>query len=280
MREPLITVLLPICNESPDIVSKAICSIINQTYRNIEVFIFDDSTNESTRNMIDRIASKDLRVRVFREMGGIGYIKSLNRGLDMAKGDYIARMDGDDISHPERFRSEVDYLEAHDDVGVVGGQIIIIDEVGKVTAYRNYPLKGAALWFYSTIRSPIAHSTAMMRKDIFEKGLRYRDGAEDLDLWLRVMKSGYKVHNVPKYVLKFRVQDNFGEKRTAHGRRLVTKARVEDFDVKKPLFSILSVLFGVIQGYMPMSLLRRIYMIENGRKKKDLTRDTDRSIST
>lgn len=266
MKEPLVTVLLPTFNEPPVIVSKAILSITNQTYKNIEVFVFDDSTNEETKQAIDKIAAKDSRVRIFRESRGIGYIKALNIGLNLAEGKYIARMDGDDISYPERFRIQVNYLEAHNDVGVAGGQIAIIDEEGNVTAHRNYPTDGFALWLYSTIRSSIAHPTAMMRKAIFDNGLRYREGAEDLDMWLRIMNLGYKINNVPEYVLRFRVQDNFGEKRTMHGRKLITKARIEDFDVHRPIFSFLSVFFGIVQGYMPMSLLRKIYNLENGRK--------------
>lgn len=265
MREPLVTVLLPTFNETSHIVSKAIDSITHQSYRNIEIFIFDDSTNEDTKEAIDARALGDSRITVFREVGGIGYIESLNRGIDQANGKYIARMDGDDISNSERFRIQVDYLENHQNVGVVGGQLAIIDEKGNTTAYRHYPCEGLKLWFYSTIRSSIAHPTAMMRKEIFEKGLRYRAGAEDLDMWLRVMNLGYKVNNVPEYVLKFRVQDNFGEKRTGNGRKLVTKARIENFDIHRPVFSFLSVFFGIVQGYMPMSLLRKMYKIENGR---------------
>lgn len=266
MNEPLVTVLLPTYNESPKMISKAIRSITHQTYKNLEVFIFDDSTEEDTKNAIDKIAMKDSRVSVFREVGGIGYINSLNMGLDKAKGKYIARMDGDDISNSKRFQIQVDYLEAHPDVSVVGGQLIIINEEDEVTSFRKYPKDGFGLWLYSTIRSSIAHPTAMMRRKIFDDGLRYRQGAEDLDMWLRVMNAGYKINNVPEYVLKFRVLDNFGEKRTLNGRKLITKARIENFDAHRVIFSVLSVFFGVIQGYMPMALLRKIYKIENGRR--------------
>lgn len=262
--KPLITVLLPTHNESPEIVEKAIKSILKQTYGNFELFVFDDSTDKGTIHAIN-VLSSDGRMSIFRKKGGIGYIKSLNMGIRRAKGKYIARMDGDDISFPDRFQIQVDYLENHRDVGVVGGQLEIIDENDKVTSYRHYPVSGIRLWLYSTIRSPIAHPTAMMRREIFDKDIHYKDGAEDLDLWLQIMNKGYKINNVPDTVLKFRVQDNFGEKRTEKGRLAITKARIVNFSWHRLVFSVLSIFWGTIQGYMPMSLLRAIYNKENGR---------------
>ena len=98
-------------NEPPQIISKAIESIINQTYTAWELLIFDDSDRADTRQAIDAY-TVDTRLRVYREKQRIGFVPALNQGLEKAAGKYIARMDGDDISLPERFEKEVTFLSA------------------------------------------------------------------------------------------------------------------------------------------------------------------------
>lgn len=137
-NKPLVSVVMTSFNEKKEIIDKAILSILNQTYENFELLIFDDSTNVETKDAID-FYRHDPRVRVFRFSERLGFVKSLNRGLQEAKGDYIARMDGDDISLPIRFEKEVEYLEKNKDVSVIGGQINIINEYGVTISFRKYP---------------------------------------------------------------------------------------------------------------------------------------------
>ena len=123
---PLVSVVMATFNESPAMISNAINSIVQQTYTNWELHILDDSTNEETIKAIDSFAI-DKRILVHRFPKRAGFINSLNIGLEVSTGKYIARMDGDDFSLPDRFEKEDAYLEQHPEVMVVGGKMNIMD---------------------------------------------------------------------------------------------------------------------------------------------------------
>ena len=140
-NRPLITVIMAAYNEKEEMVRTAIESILNQTYRNFEFLIFDDSTIESTKKAIDSYCS-DSRVVIYRKKKREGFVRSLNHGLEIAKGKYIARMDADDIAIRDRFEKQVSYLEHHPKTDVLGGQIVIIDESGKKNWNTTISSKG------------------------------------------------------------------------------------------------------------------------------------------
>ena len=265
---PLVSVVIPFFNESPIFVEEAINSILNQSYQNIEVHIFDDSTKEDTRNAINSFTS-DPRVALHRYPERVGFIKSLNLGLEASTGKYIARMDGDDFSHPDRFEKQVAYLESHPEVMVVGGQMNIMDEKGQITSARVYPTDGMKFFLFSCVRNPLAHPTVMMRREVVDKGYRYEDTlrmSEDLDLWLRLMNDGYKLANIPDTVLNYRVLDNFLEKRTSDLQREVMKeVRDKNFDKRHLLHSILSCICGWLFTHVPRKVIDRAYNNENKR---------------
>ena len=255
-------------NETPEMISKAITSIIQQSYQNWELHILDDSTNEETKAAIDLFASDD-RVIIHRQNERLGFIKSLNRGLELSKGSYIARMDGDDYSHPRRFEKEVYFLESHHDVYVVGGQMNIMDENGVITSSRNYPTGGIKLFVFSCIRNPLAHPTIMMRREVVDKGFKYDDTlkmSEDLDLWLRLLNNGYKIANIPEIVLDYRVMDNFLEKRSSNlQREVMAQVRHKNFDKRHFVHSVLSDGFGWLFTHVPRGIIDKAYNRENKR---------------
>lgn len=266
--KPLVSVVMPAFNEAPEMISGAVESILNQTYPDIELHIFDDSTKEETRAAIDRYAS-DLRVIVHRAEERVGFIKSLNRGLDTAKGQYIARMDGDDWSFPDRFEKEVSFLEDHPDVAVVGGQMNIMDENGTVTSSRSYPTGGLKFKLFSCIRNPLAHPTVMIRREVVDKGYRYDESlkmSEDLDLWLRLMNDGYKLANIPDTVLNYRVMGNFLEKRSSDVQReVMAQVRRKNFDKRHVFRSCISCMAGWLFTHVPRGAIDKAYNKENKR---------------
>ena len=172
MEGELISVVMATYNEPPEIVEASIRSILGQTYQNFALLIYDDSSDKRTRERIDSFLG-DTRVRVIRHDIRSGFVRSLNMGLHDARGTYIARMDGDDIALPERFEKEVSFLRAHRDICVVGGQIEIIDENGRVTSSRSYPAGGIRLAVFSAIRNPLAHPAVMMRREVIDRGFVY-----------------------------------------------------------------------------------------------------------
>lgn len=265
---PMISVIMPTFNESPEMISDAIRSILSQTYSSIELHIFDDSTSDETKAAIDAFHS-DSRLNVHRFAERIGFIKSLNLGLEAAKGQYIARMDGDDFSHLDRFEKEVAYLESHPDVMVVGGQMNIMDENGQITSSRLYPTNGFKLSLFSCARNPLAHPTVMMRREIVDKGYRYDESlrmSEDLDFWLRLMNDGYRIANLPDTVLDYRVMGNFLEKRSSDVQReVMAQVRRKNFDRRRLGHSILSVLSGWLFTHVPRGAIDKAYQNENKR---------------
>lgn len=221
-EKQLVSVVMATFNEPVEMIEGAIGSILNQTYQNIELLIFDDSTKPDTIASIDKIALSDARVSVHRFSERKGFVESLNEGLKLAKGEYIARMDGDDFSLPERIKKEVDFLLDNPSIAVVGGQMDIMNESGKVISHRSYPKGGVSLWLFSCIRNPLAHPTIMMRRELVDRGYRYNEKlkmSEDLDFWLRLLNDDYKVANLEDTVLRFRVQDNFTDKRVSEIQR-------------------------------------------------------------
>ncbi len=210
-EKQLVSVVMATFNEPVEMIEGAIGSILNQTYQNIELLIFDDSTKPDTIASIDKIALSDARVSVHRFSERKGFVESLNEGLKLAKGEYIARMDGDDFSLPERIKKEVDFLLDNPSIAVVGGQMDIMNESGKVISHRSYPKGGVSLWLFSCIRNPLAHPTIMMRRELVDRGYRYNEKlkmSEDLDFWLRLLNDDYKVANLEDTVRSYDHNEN------------------------------------------------------------------------
>lgn len=266
VNEPLVSIIMATFNESAEMITLSISSILKQTYRNLELLIFDDSTNTETIKTIEQLA-KDTRVKVFRSEKRVGFVPSLNKGLETAAGKYIARMDGDDISFPTRIEKEVDFLESHKDVYVVGGQINIIDENGTVKSSRRYPQDGVRLYLFSAVRNPLAHPTVMMRRELVDKGFRYDEKlkmSEDLDLWLRVLNQSYKIANIPETVLNYRVASNFIEKRSNRTQvEYMANVRRKNFDRKHLLHSCVSATSAWLFMNVPVGAIKKLYRNEN-----------------
>lgn len=265
---PTISVIMATFNEPPEIVSQSIESILSQSFSDFELLIFDDSTNRATVSAIDSFAYDD-RVKVYRSENRVGFVPSLNKGLELAHGKYIARMDGDDISLPNRFESEVRFLNANSSIAIVGGNINIINKDNITISHRKYPSCGLRLWLHSCVRSPLAHPTVMMRREIVDAGFRYDESlerSEDLDLWLRLMNKGYKVANLPNTILNYRVLDNFEDKRSSDIQRKYTfKVRKKNFSWRRPFFSLCSLVGGWLFAYLPMDFIKSLYSKENNR---------------
>ncbi|MBR4761404.1 MAG: glycosyltransferase [Clostridia bacterium] len=264
--EPLVSVVMATYNEPPDIVGEAIESILGQTYKNLELIIVDDSTKVDTLEKIKSYLG-DERVVYHHAEKKLGFVPALNVGLSLSKGEYIARMDGDDICYSDRLEKQIEYLESHPKIAVVGGQVDIMDYSGKTVSHRNYPAGGAGLFIFSCIRSPFAHSAVVMRRELKEKGLTYNEAlpaSEDMDLWLRIMYAGYKIANIKDTVLKFRVSDDFAEKRSGETEvKYTAMVRKKNFSGRHLLHWLLSYLFSRIYLYMPSRWLAAMHNRQN-----------------
>jgi glycosyltransferase involved in cell wall biosynthesis len=266
-NQPLISVVMATFNEPPVFIIQAVQSILNQTLSDFELLLIDDSTNTDTITAIDALIRSDSRIRLIRGKERFGFVKALNIGLRQARGKYIARMDGDDISLPNRFELQVDFLKKNPDISVVGGFIDIINKGGKVTSHRNYATSFSKVILFALVRNPLLHPTVMFRKEVLEKGFYYDETflkAEDLELWLRLINNGYKISNVPDTVLSYRVDGNFVYKRVGENFAYNYKARKKNFSWRIPFWSLVSILISKIYTILPKRVINIVYRKENG----------------
>lgn len=182
---------------------EAIESILNQTFKDFEFLIINDGSNDTS---IDIIKSyNDHRIRLEHNENNRGLIYSLNKGVKLASGEYIARMDADDISLPNRLAVQVDFMDKHKNIGISGSNVKVIGKKYEFTGhYLTSPAEIKANLIFNT---SLAHPTVIFRKEILVKNnLIYDENfkhAEDYDLWERAVKIT-KISNIPMVLMQYR----------------------------------------------------------------------------
>jgi len=204
-KYPLVSVVMPVYN-AEKYLAEAIESILNQTYKNFEFIIVDDGSKDKSLEIIKEYAKKDKRIIYFRNKNNLKICKTLNKGIKAARGKYIARMDADDISLPNRFEEQVKFLEKNLKVGVVGSWIEIFNEDNNRNFIRKYPVRDEELRKKIFFYSPFAHPSVIIRKKALKTVNPYNEKyvlAEDLELWFRVGER-YEFANIPHTLLRYR----------------------------------------------------------------------------
>lgn len=222
---PLISVLLPTYNVE-QYVEQAINSILYQTYSNLELIVVDDCSSDRTFDYVLRIAQHDSRVRAFRNERNLKISRTLNFALSCASGDLIARMDGDDISHPKRLEKLQQFLLSHPDIDLVGSLSEAIDENGKHLAFRKLPLTPRGIHRTLPLCSTVQHIW-LAKRELYEELGGYREcpGAEDYDFLLRADSHGHRLANYPEYLYQVRLRR--GNTESSEGlNRVLTKQYV------------------------------------------------------
>lgn len=211
--------------------NEAITSIINQSFTEWELILCDDGSETAYVPLINEAADMDDRIIRIRNgtNKGLGY--SLNQCLSIATGKYIARMDGDDISKPDRFQKEYDFLESHPEYQWVGSNSELFDERG-VWGIDKMPEKPESRDFLAY--SPYIHPSVMFRKDVLRKVNGYPISeetrrCEDYELFMRLHKTGYQGYNIQEPLLQYREDENTYKKRTIQSRVQEMKIRYRGF---------------------------------------------------
>lgn len=198
---PKVSVLMPVFN-GEKYLREAIDSILKQSFTEFEFIIINDGSTDRSAEILQTYA--DPRLRVIHNESNIGVTLTLNKGLDLARGEYVARMDCDDVSVPDRLEKQVSFMDAHPEVAVCGTYALVIDETGRVLRTNQVPT-GRHLEVDYWRLNPIIHPSAMIRVghlgDLrYDGRIRY---AQDFDLWLRI-KAKHDLHNIPEYLLLYR----------------------------------------------------------------------------
>ena len=265
MKKPLVSVIMATFNEPVQYIKEAIESILNQSYTYLELIIVDDSTKKNTIETIN-FYTNDPRVILIRNNTRMGFVAALNKGLKTAKGQYIARMDGDDISFKDRIEKQVTYLELTKDVDVLGGNMQIINEKGDVVSHRSYLSGKFLLRIGSVFRSPVAHPTVMFRRSIIDHQLFYDEAflkSEDIDFWFRLRNNGFKIANLSDNFLYFRISGDLSKKRTKEHFSYNYKARCKNFSWKYFYVDIPSIIISKLYILIPKKFISLYYSIEN-----------------
>jgi GT2 family glycosyltransferase len=184
----------------------AIESILAQSFSNWELVAVDDGSTDASGRILAKYAAADPRVVVHRQENG-GVSAASNRGLELARGSLVARLDADDVSLPGRLEQQHRFLRDHPEVGMVGGQAAIIDRDGREVAEVRYPLDDAAIREQLKQTTAFVHSSVMIRKEVLDQAGGYRsefDTVEDLDLWLRIAERAQLAH-LPERVVAYRI---------------------------------------------------------------------------
>ena len=213
---PLVSVIMANYNTPKEYLEAAIDSVLQQTYCNFEFIIVDDGSTNDSISVIESYS--DDRIILIKNEKNFGLTRSLNIALSRCNGEYIARMDADDVSLHDRLEKQMAFLEDHPEVDVVGGSIDEIDENGnrrgKIIVYPDTP--DACRSFFAK-RNPHAHPAVLFRKRFFEKtGCKYRSEYrqnQDTMLWYDGLMAGTQHANIPDVVLRFRMTDSLFKKR-------------------------------------------------------------------
>ena len=207
----LVSVVMSVYKEKVEWLRGSIESILFQSYPYFEFIIICDNPNYfEGLSILKEYQAKDSRIRVIENKQNIGLTKSLNIGIQTANGEYIARMDADDISLPLRLEKQVSFMEDHPDVLAIGTGITIIDENGKQVNEDSNPLDYQSMIDRLLLVSPIYHPTSFYRRTIngqivqYDETLRY---SQDYALWIDIAVTGY-ICNLPDHLLFYRVSNS------------------------------------------------------------------------
>jgi len=203
--QPLVSVLMPAYN-AKDYAGLAIESILNQTFADFEFIIIDDGSSDQTTLIIEKYAKEDGRIVFLKNNQNLKISQTLNLGLKIAKGEFIARMDADDWSYPERLGMQLDFMMAHPEVAINGANIEICDQNLNVLNVRTYPNTNSQIRNKIFRLNPFAHSVTFYKTEIAKKAGGYDANfnlAEDYDLYFRMGKYG-EFANISKVLLKLR----------------------------------------------------------------------------
>lgn len=227
-NKPTVSIILPVYNTA-EYLKECIESILSQTYIDFELIIIDDASSDASSTIIEHYAMLDLRIRFLRNEvnWGIGFTR--NRGLEVARGTYIANFDSDDIAFPKWIETQILFLENNPTVDIVGANFIFIDKSGKILLQKNnFPEYDRDIKKIIPLVCPIANNTVVIRKKCFDEMGGYRPSAhiaEDYDLWMR-FREKYVFYNMQKCLVYYRVH---GQNSIMRERDRIVRETLADF---------------------------------------------------
>jgi len=206
---PLISVIMPVYNEERWL-DQSISSILNQSFRDFEFIILNDASKDCSIDIINKYLSVDSRIKLFNNRENYGLVKTLNKGIDLARGKYIARMDADDVSFPERLNIQIRFLKQNPEIQFVGTGSEVTNDSGERLKTDNTKYVPPILVKWCLIfKNVFTHGSIMCQSEMLKKNsyAQWAANGEDYELWAR-LKDNYRMSIIPDILYRRRSHAN------------------------------------------------------------------------
>lgn len=241
MRNPLVSVIIP-CYNCEKFVEKAVRSIMAQTYSNLEIIVINDCSNDNTRNILLELQQEDNRIIYVENEFNMRLPKTLNKGIAISRGEYIARMDADDISLNSRIETQINFLLKNRDIDMISANYRVMDEFDNITSISSsLPTEHNSIINRLSWQSPFAHPLVIGKRSFFNNLGGYDENinyAEDYEMWIRAWLAGYKFANINEVLLYYRYHNNqmtdkkFNNYNARNIRRFLWKYFIKEKNIK------------------------------------------------
>ena len=264
-ERPLISVLMGAYNCASTI-EEAVDCILRQTYTNWELIICDDNSSDNTYDVLRSLAEKDSRIIVLKNEKNLTLAPTLNRCLAVAKGTYIARMDGDDVCSEVRFEKEIEYLQQNPQIALVSCHMEVYDENGSfgVIKHKENPQLKDFLK-----RSQFCHAGCMMRTEVLRELGGYSESdkflrVEDYELWVRLYLAGYAGYNMQETLYSMRDDRNAVRRRTFKNRRNESRVIMKVCkEGKFPFYLRFYAFIPIVKWFVPNCIYKILHKKKN-----------------
>lgn len=271
ITEPLVSVLFPVYKFN-EYLYPAINSILSQSYKNFEFIIIDDSRD----NLIEKVILEIRDSRIIRIEGGKnGLSSALNLGIENSSGEFIARMDADDISIQSRFEVQLNYIKKYN-LDLCGSNIKLFGSVNQITVFPEF---NDDIKFQFLVGCPIAHPTVFAKAELFKK-YKYNEellASEDYDLWCRMVNDGVKFGNVQNILLEYRMHETQASKINSSHKESVFRTANEfskKYLIKQDYAKFSSLIFGLDTNYSTREVYELSILIKKIIDQKGINSNT------
>ncbi len=261
MVKPRISVIMSVYNSQP-FLEEAIESVLNQSFPDFEFLILDDCSTDDSKIILNEFTAKDKRIRTFFNTSNSGLTKNLNKLIRECNGEFIARMDADDISLRKRFEEQIKFFENHPNIDIVGTFSQDISNDGTVIGDRKVPIRHEQIVKLLPTLCPVSHPTVMYRAAAVRKiggyDERYRT-SQDYHLWFKAVGNGLKIHNIPKVLFQYRMNDNYAARKNFKFRWNMFKAILDGYKfIGHPWYKYHYALLTLAMGFVPTFLFEQV----------------------
>jgi glycosyl transferase cpsJ len=269
MSKPKISVIMSEYNTPPDYLRASIESILNQTFKDIEIIIVDDCGRNDLSSIVKEY--KDKRIRIIKNDENIGLVKSLNKAIAVSKADILARMDTDDVADENRLEEQYNFMINHEEYSVVG---TLANEFSKNNTTGVLGKPGEKTAKSLAYGDSIIHPSVMMRKKDIQSvgGYKNYKRAEDLSLWFELAMKGFSLFVIDRVLLNYRVNEEDYSKRKFKTRRGEIKARLHYYHLTKaPVLAYLVIIKSIVSSILPtriVAFLRRKIILKPSRENE------------